>query len=187
MELIDVYDENNNFLNYSADRDEIHKKKLWHRHVSAWVMNQEGKVLLQQRSFNKKKNPGKWAKTGGHVDAGETCDEAMKREVFEEIGIILDNDNFINFEVIKRHSPKENYYIYNYIIFTDLKEKDFTLDEEEVAKVKYYTIEEIEKTRRQNNENYVYYKWTDEEFNSQIRFLKEFRESLTKRKEKLHK
>ena len=79
MELIDIYDENNNYLGYSVDRKEAHDNNLWHHHVSAWIMNCDGDVLLQQRSFNKKKNPGKWAKTGGHVDGGETEEEAIKR------------------------------------------------------------------------------------------------------------
>ena len=87
MELIDIYDENNNYLGYSAERDKVHENNLWHRHVSAWIMNNEGKILMQQRSFSKIKNPGKWAKTGGHVDSGESEDDAIKREVFEEIGL----------------------------------------------------------------------------------------------------
>ena len=54
MELIDIYDENNKYLGYALDRNEVHSKNLWHHHVSAWIMNYDGKVLLQQRTFNKK-------------------------------------------------------------------------------------------------------------------------------------
>lgn len=35
MELIDIYDENNKYMNYSLDRKEVHDKNLWHHHVSA--------------------------------------------------------------------------------------------------------------------------------------------------------
>ena len=69
MELIDIYDENNNYLGYCLERKEAHDKNLWHYHVSAWIMNYDGEILLQQRSFSKKKNPGKWTKTGGHVSS----------------------------------------------------------------------------------------------------------------------
>lgn len=55
MELIDVFDENNNYLGYSLDRKEVHEENLWHRHVSAWIMNYNGEILLQQRALDKKK------------------------------------------------------------------------------------------------------------------------------------
>ena len=35
MELIDIYDEENNYLGYFLDREEVHNKNLWHHHVSA--------------------------------------------------------------------------------------------------------------------------------------------------------
>ena len=57
MELIDVFDEDNKYLGYSLERNEVHHKNLWHHHVSAWIMNYEGMILLQQRAFTKKKNP----------------------------------------------------------------------------------------------------------------------------------
>lgn len=47
MELIDIFDENNKYLGYSLDRDEVHRKNLQHHHVSAWIMNYEGKVLFK--------------------------------------------------------------------------------------------------------------------------------------------
>ena len=46
MELIDIYNENNEYLGYSLNRDEVHEKNLWHRHVSSWIMNEEGNILL---------------------------------------------------------------------------------------------------------------------------------------------
>ena len=55
MEIIDVFDSDNNSLGYSVTRDEIHERKLWHRHVSAWIMNDKGMILLQKRSLAKKK------------------------------------------------------------------------------------------------------------------------------------
>ena len=119
MELIDIYDENDNYMNYSLERKEVHDKNLWHHHVSAWIMNYKGQVLLQQRALNKKKNPGKWAKTGGHVDAGETCEEAIKREIYEEIGLEVNNDAIKNIEIFKSNNPNEHYFSYGYIFFTD--------------------------------------------------------------------
>lgn len=181
MELIDVYDENNNYLGYSLERSKIHKKNLWHRHVSAWIMNYNGDVLLQQRALIKKKNSGKWSKTGGHVESGETCEESIKREVYEEIGLEVNDEEIENIDIFKSINPNEHYYAYGYIFFTDYKEKDFVLQKEEVKRVKYYTIEEIEDIRKKDDKNYTFCDWNEEGFSKQISLLKEYREKIKNR------
>lgn len=178
MELIDIYDENNKYLGYALDRNEVHSKNLWHHHVSAWIMNYDGKVLLQQRTFNKKKNPGKWSKTGGHVDVNETCKDAIKREVYEEIGLNVNDDEIINIEIFKSNNPNEHYFSYGYIFLTNLSENAFKLQKEEVNAVKYYTIEEIEELKRNNDNNYTFSNWDNEGFQKQIKLLKEYRSKI---------
>ncbi len=176
MELLKVYDENNNYLGYALDRKEVHEKKLWHHHASAWIINKEGKILLQQRAFTKKKNPGKWARTGGHVESNETCDEALKREVYEEIGLKV--DNIEQFEIFKSIDEKEKYFTYGYIIITNLKEEEFKLQKEEVNAVKYFTIEELENERKNNNSNFTFCMWNQEGFEKQMSILKEYRDKI---------
>ncbi len=180
MELLKVYDENNNYLGYALDRKEVHEKKLWHQHASAWIINKEGKILLQQRAFTKKKNPGKWARTGGHVESNETCDEALKREVYEEIGLKV--DNIEQFEIFKSIDEKEKYFTYGYIIITDLKEEAFKLQKEEVNAVKYFTIEELEEARKQKNTDFTFIKWDEEGFEKQMSILKEYRNKILRGK-----
>ncbi len=174
MEMIDVYNKNNEFLGYSKTRDEVHEENLFHRHVSAWIMNYEGKILLQQRAFTKKKNPGKWAKTGGHVDAGESCIDALKREIKEEIGLNITDIEEIN--VFKSENP--NYFSHNYIVFTNLNEEEFILQKEEVNSVKYYDIEELESYKKDNNKDFTFCKWDDDDFYNQMNILKEYRNKI---------
>lgn len=180
MELIDIYDENNNYLGYCLDRKEVHDKNLWHYHVSAWIMNYDGKILLQQRSLTKKKNPGKWSKTGGHVDSKETCEQAIRREISEEIGLIVQDDEIKNIEIFKSVNPLEHYFSYGYIFFTNMREDEFKLQKEEVNDVKYYSIEEMEEIKKQNNKDYTFCNWDDEGFNKQMSLLKEYRENIIK-------
>lgn len=181
MELIDIYDENNKYMNYSLDRKEVHDKNLWHHHVSAWIMNYKGQVLLQQRSLEKKKNPGKWSKTGGHVDAGETCEEAIRREVYEEIGLKVNNNEVENIEIFKSANPDEHYFSYGYIFFTGLNEEEFKLQKEEVNAVRYYNIEELEEIRNRNDKDYTFCNWDKDGFVRQINLLKKYREEIIKK------
>ncbi|HSE30658.1 MAG TPA: NUDIX domain-containing protein [Pyrinomonadaceae bacterium] len=58
--------------------------------VSAILINPSGKVLLQQRDNNPSiRYPNHWALFGGSMEDGETADEAVVREVEEEIGFQL--------------------------------------------------------------------------------------------------
>ncbi|WP_276370513.1 NUDIX domain-containing protein [Chryseolinea sp. H1M3-3] len=50
--------------------------------VSAVVFNERGEILLQRR-----KDTGKWCIISGHVEFGETVQEAILREVLEETGV----------------------------------------------------------------------------------------------------
>jgi 8-oxo-dGTP diphosphatase len=50
--------------------------------VSAVIFNDAGEVLLQKR-----KDTGKWCIISGHVEFGESVQEAMVREVWEETGV----------------------------------------------------------------------------------------------------
>jgi 8-oxo-dGTP pyrophosphatase MutT (NUDIX family) len=55
--------------------------------ASALMMNEEGQVLLGLRAPWKPAWPDHWDIIGGHVESGETLEEAMIREVREETGM----------------------------------------------------------------------------------------------------
>lgn len=72
-----------------ATRKECHSgSKLLHPVVHLHIFNDAGDLYLQKRSMTKDIQPGKWdTAVGGHVDLGETVEEALRREVREELGI----------------------------------------------------------------------------------------------------
>lgn len=72
-----------------ATRKECHSgSKMLHPVVHLHIFNEAGDLYLQKRSMNKDIQPGKWdTAVGGHIDYGETVEEALRREVREELGI----------------------------------------------------------------------------------------------------
>ena len=72
----------------SGSRDLVHVNNMRHRAIHVLIFNQSGEVFLQKRSIWKDTHPGKWdSSTAGHVDAGESYEEAARRELREEIGV----------------------------------------------------------------------------------------------------
>lgn len=68
-------------------REETLAPGEYHLVVNAFIFNAAGQVLLQQRSPDKLYFPSYWdSSVGGSVQAGETIETAMHREMLEEIG-----------------------------------------------------------------------------------------------------
>jgi mutator protein MutT len=57
--------------------------------VGALIRNDEGRVFVQRRSATRHVFPGVWDIVGGHLELGETLQEALAREIKEETGWVL--------------------------------------------------------------------------------------------------
>ena len=87
-EMFPIVDENGNIIS-AATRGECHNgSRLLHPVVHLHVFNFKGEIYLQKRPVWKDIQPGKWdTAVGGHVDLGENVEQALIREVQEELGI----------------------------------------------------------------------------------------------------
>ncbi|MFZ4809880.1 MAG: NUDIX hydrolase [Ilumatobacteraceae bacterium] len=86
-ELVDVVDESDVII-ATVTRREMRKTRLRHRAVFIAVTHPDGRILVHRRSDTKDLWPGWWdMAVGGVVAAGETYDDAARRELAEEIGV----------------------------------------------------------------------------------------------------
>ncbi len=137
MTLIDIVDKKGNVIGKEGI-DVAHKKRLLHRVVHVFVVSSDGLLLLQVRGKNMKRGPLLYdASAGGHVDSGETYEQAAKKELMEELGIEVNkvhfNHNFID------DGKNENALGKCFVVIYDGEIKF----NEEVEHVSFYTIEEI--------------------------------------------
>ena len=88
QELFPVVDEEGRVIG-QATRGKCHSgTRLLHPVVHLHVFNSQGDLYLQRRPEWKDIQPGKWdTAVGGHIDYGEKPEEALRREVREELGI----------------------------------------------------------------------------------------------------
>lgn len=57
------------------------------RQIVNALLLRDGHVLLARRSPTRRAYPDRWSFPGGHVEAGETFEQALGRELQEEIGV----------------------------------------------------------------------------------------------------
>ena len=155
-ELFDVLNENGEFTNQIETREECHNKGLWHKAVVVFIISMDNKkVLLQQRSSNKKLWPNLWDITaGGHVLSGEFGYQTVIRETKEEIGVDITKNDLefiggtrsenISGNIINRHFNEF------YIVHKDVDIDDIILQEDEVQDIKWFDKEEVIKRIKNN-------------------------------------
>ncbi|MEI7961003.1 MAG: NUDIX domain-containing protein [archaeon] len=71
----------------------------------ALIINDKNEVLLLLRSKDLENEGGMWARPGGKLEFGETVEEAVAREVMEELGVVIKVEKIL--EVTSIISPKK--------------------------------------------------------------------------------
>lgn len=139
-EWFPVVDENGKVTG-KAPRSICHdgKSKLLHPVVHLHLFNNEGKLFLQKRSLKKDIQPGKWdTSVGGHIGLQETIEDALFREVGEEIGLKNFEPQFINKYVWE--SSREKELVFSFVSVSDNLP---VINKNEIDEGKFWVIDEV--------------------------------------------
>ena len=121
-EMLTAYDERMNPIG-DFPRPVVHYNGMWHRVVQCWVVGRYEKgfrVFLQRRSFEKKSHPGRYDITaGGHVTAGERPSLAMVREMAEETGLKIREEDLTILGEYREVSGKDHEMASIFVHFQD--------------------------------------------------------------------
>jgi 16S rRNA (adenine1518-N6/adenine1519-N6)-dimethyltransferase len=139
---ITIVDENDGIIG-AETRQLARRQGLRHRIVRVFLINGAGQILLQRRSLTLADSPGKWDQSaGGHVDEGESYEEAARRETKEELGIELTGLRKVGKMYIERQA-QDGYIRRFQTIFVAHYEGPMRPDKAEVAELKWLSTKEI--------------------------------------------
>jgi len=141
-ELIEVVTEKGEVIKV-VTRSEIHgDPSLLHKVVHVLVFNSKNELFLQKRSMSKDVAPGKWdTSVGGHVNAGEILEDAVMREMEEELGI---NEGVPEYLYSYIHSnPFETELVYTYKCVYD---GEINYQQEEIDEVRVWSLDVIKQS-----------------------------------------
>jgi predicted GNAT family N-acyltransferase/isopentenyldiphosphate isomerase len=138
-EIFPLVDELGNAIGQAA-RSKCHDgSKLLHPVIHLHIFNSKGELFLQKRSSTKDIQPNLWdTASAGHIDVGESPEEAVMREVKEELGITDILPQFIRSYIIETDVERELSYCF-YAVY----DGQITIDRDEVADGRFWSIEEI--------------------------------------------
>jgi len=144
-ELVDIVDDDDHVI-ATVTRREMRAARLLHRSVGIAVMSSDGRLLVHRRSTDKDPCPRMWdIAAGGVVLAGETYEQAARRELAEELGVVdavlelIGSGRFVDEAVAELFR--------GYRVAHD---GPFTFDDGEVIEARWVTFAELAEMRSAN-------------------------------------
>ena len=156
-ELIDILTPEGKSTGKRALKSEAHKNGWFHATVHVWLFTLDEKILLQKRALTKKVFPGLWdISVAGHIAAGESILSAAKREVFEEIGLELQENDLIKIgtrihQVTHKNGIQDNEHHHVFIAELKVPVQKLIIQKEEVEDIKLCDLSVLRDTKNLEN------------------------------------
>ena len=131
--------------------------------VAAVIFNERGEVLLQKRQ-----DVERWCVISGHVEFGETVEEAILREIREEINVSAEVVRLIGVYSAPKFSTyhyndKSIQYVINYFEVRLLEPLDLELSNGETLALKYFSPHDLPDNLDMMNPH-----WLDDALNKSV-------------------
>jgi len=137
----------------NKDRSDIDYDNDIFRTASLWITNSAGDVLLAQRKFSKKVDPGKWSEAvGGTVEGNESYLTTVIREAAEELGL-----NNIKIQPGPKQYISTSYkcFVQWYTIILDIPIFEFVIQDDEVEQIAWVPVEQLRSELKTNPDKYI--------------------------------
>lgn len=138
MERNDIYDENRNLTGRIHFRGNKWAPGEFGLVVCVWVHDGKGNLLMTRRA-PQKSFPHTWENSGGAAQAGETSLQAIRRELFEETGILAEESEF---EFLS--TTQDNHFFYDhYCLKSQVSLEEIVLLPGETDAAKWVTFAQV--------------------------------------------
>ncbi|WP_210413724.1 NUDIX domain-containing protein [Leptospira ilyithenensis] len=122
--------------------DFLFKKKGLRVRVAALIQDKKGKVLLIQQT---KKGQGYWLLPGGGIEFGESAEEALQRELKEELELDVISSAFLLLN--ESIDPKKQRHLIQLVFQVKVKDQVPKINPQEkaISGFGYFTFEELQR------------------------------------------
>ena len=148
-ELIDILNIEGKPSGETCMKSFAHKNGIFHASAHVWVFDDDGNVLIQKRKGDKDTFPNYWdISVAGHISAGEKPLTSAIREVKEEVGLSVSENDLIFIDTFRKkinHSENliDNELHYIYMCNLNFKLNDLKIQEEEVSALDIIQVNEL--------------------------------------------
>ena len=158
-EYIDILNDAGEISGKTCLKSEAHKNGLFHASTHIWIIDFEKNILIQKRASNKDVFPNLWdVSVAGHISAGELPTISAIREIKEEVGIKL-QENELHYigtskkKVIHKNNLIDNELHHIYICCKKFKIESLKIQVEEISEIKTIKLEHLidEISKEKNN------------------------------------
>ena len=159
-EKIYVLNEDGSILGLQ-DRQYVHEHGILHVAVQCWIMNSEGKVLIQRRAATKDKSAGKWdVSFGGHCveskDSNNILINNVIKEGREELGLTINPQDIIKLGEVRYTSQEnKNQELLGIFLIKVNNNQKFVFEDGEVSEVMWIETNILYKNIIQNPKEYA--------------------------------
>jgi 8-oxo-dGTP diphosphatase len=108
----------------------------------ALIINDKNETLLVKRTPKSKNEAGFWSKPGGAVEFRESVEDAVKREIKEELGIDIELIRFLGFTNHILKSENQHWVAFNYLARIIAGEPR-NLEPKKIEEIKWFNLKNL--------------------------------------------